>query len=106
MSLDNLPILTGVEDGQSYVDEPVYSKPAKRLLTRLNDTLAEIFGHVRYIIAPYRPSACWEHGPDDNEPIMRRYRIRDDWPDEILLRYNHVRLRWMKPNGNGGLTPR
>ena len=69
MNIDNLPILTKIEDGQPYVDEPVYTKPKK-----MRNAIRSVF----------------------KLPL---------WPD-ILVAYNHVKLRWMKPDGNGGLVPR
>ena len=104
MELDELPILTEyITEGQPYIDEPITSKPAKRLLSPLSDALAEIFGYVYYVREERK---CVPEGPDDSGVRSFNIRKRGDLPPEILLGYNHVKLRWMKPDGNGGLIPR
>lgn len=74
-----LPILTNIEDGQSYVDEPIYSSPKK-----LNNAIRSVFGGVTIL------------------HICKQLPL---WP-EILVAYQHVKLNWMKPDGKGGLIPR
>lgn len=81
-------IRTTIEDGQPYVDEPVYSMPVK-LMGRLASAMAEIHGHVKTVRT--------ERGFK---------RVRTDLPAKILLRYDRTYLRWMRPDGNGGLVPR
>lgn len=89
-SMENLPILTSLTDGQSYIDDPVYVGPAPHLLTKLADALAEIYGHVYYVTGA-------------NGGQIRK---RSDVPEPLLVRYNHVKLRWMKPGADGKLIPR
>ena len=74
------PLKAGpVQDGQRYVDDPVYKvigKVRPELDTELAHSIAQIF--------KTRPPQ----------------RIED------LVGYNRTRLRWMKPDGKGGLVPR
>lgn len=71
--MNNLPILTTVKDGQSYVDEPVYD--TINLLPAVN-------------------------------PVRKALGLFTLTPVQMLIAYNHVKLRWMKPDGNGGVVPR
>lgn len=74
--LDKLPLRPKVE----YDGQPYFDEPIyryiKHALTDMQTAVRQVFGH---------------HIP---EPIR------------ILERYEHTKLRWMKPDGNGGLTPR
>ena len=38
--------------------------------------------------------------------IQQAMRVHISQPIKILIAYNHVKLRWMEPDGNGGLVPR
>lgn len=85
-----LPVLTSITyEGQPYIDEPITAKPAKSLLTILADELAEIYGYIYYI--------------KENGMNIRK---RADLPPELLIGYNHQRLRWVKPDGHGNLIPK
>lgn len=66
------------EHGQQYVDRPVFAKPVKRM-TRLDDALAEINGHVRIV--------------EDVEGVRKRVRL--DLPPDILLGYQRTWLNWV-----------
>lgn len=103
MNIDHLPILTEIEEGQTYIDEPIYTKPAKHLVTVLANSLAEIYGYVYYIAEKITVS----HGKQGDEGVREiKIRKRRDLPPEILLRYNHVKLKWMKLDNKGKLIPR
>lgn len=66
------------EAGQRYVDRPVYAKPIK-LMTRLHDAMAEIFGHVRVV--------------EDVDGFL--HRVRTDLPADILLGHQRTWLNWV-----------
>jgi hypothetical protein len=76
--------------GQSFFDDPVWAHPAKHLTTRIADSCAEAFGHV-----------FWTHEQDG---MVRRH--RRDLPQKLLLGHERTQLRWMEPDGNGGLMPK
>ena len=76
------------EHGQPYLDKPVFATPVK-LMGRLASAMAEIHGHVKTV----RTDRGFK-------------RVRTDLPAKILLRYDRTYLRWMRPDGNGGLVPR
>lgn len=78
------------QEGQRYLDEPVMAEIAKRFTSPLADALAQALGNVRY----YR----------DSNGMPRSERM--DLPKPILLRYERINLRWMKPDGHGGLIPK
>lgn len=65
-------------DGQRYVDEPIYRdlRPREELRTDIAASVAAAFGH---------PQAK---------------AIRE------VVGHERVRLRWMKPDGKGGLVPK
>lgn len=69
---------TSITDGQRYYDEPVYDElRANPLALAVNAAFSPVQGVPR---------------------VASRIRI--------LSHYNRVRLRWMKPDGRGGLVPR
>lgn len=76
------------EHGQPYLDKPVFATPVK-LMGRLASAMAEIHGHVKTV---------------RTERVFKR--VRTDLPAKILLRYDRTYLRWMRPDGSGGLIPR
>lgn len=88
-----MTVLTSVErEGQRYVDDPVFVEVsrANRLSLRVNGALRSMahcysFGAVRQVrqIAPYIA------------PVI-----------ESFSHYRRVPLRWMKPDGCGGLVPK
>lgn len=88
---------TAVRDGQPYVDQPVYAKPK---LVQRNVALA-----------------LGDAPPDPRAKLACVFRHRDGrdtdrpWqpvqvPMPLLVRYDRIALRWMKPDGKGGLVPR
>ena len=89
--MSTLPIKTQIKKvGQSYVDEPVYLEPAKRLFSPIAESVAEAFGNVRYYV--------------DENNVGRRERT--DVPKRILSAYQMVKLNWVKPSCKGAVTPR
>lgn len=69
---------TSIKDGQRYYDEPVYDELcAKPLAFSIHTAFPPVRGMPRLL------------------PRIR-----------ILSHYNRVRLRWMRPDGQGGLAPR
>jgi fructose-1,6-bisphosphatase len=92
----NKPLKPAItDDGQAYVDEPVYIEvsKAKPLALEVNAALPQLAaGHIHVFGAKrQQPRRRGPHIP----PVI-----------ETLSHYNHVRLRWMKPDGRGGLIPR
>ena len=69
-------IKTTLRDGQKFVDDPVYVYPRYDLCTPLTESVAAIFGTQGTLSRP------------------------------LLTHYERTRLRWMRPDGNGGLIPR
>lgn len=69
-------------DGQAYVDEPVYVAPKPEAVSVIALSVAEAFNP--------RPGA-----------LSHKQTLQP-----ILVHHERVRLRWMKPNGKGGLVPR
>jgi hypothetical protein len=65
------------KDGQSYYDEPVYAIPKRETRDLIRDAVESAFGGPGY--RPRKP---------------------------IVVGHERVRLRWMKPDGKGGLVPR
>lgn len=65
------------KDGQAYYDDPVYVAPKREQRDRLSEAVAEVYGGPGW-----QPKA------------------------PIIVRHERVRLRWMKPDGKGGLVPR
>lgn len=76
------PLKTTLKDGQRYVDEPVY-----REIGRATPLALSINAGLRSL-APSMPA-----------PNIQP-RIRE------LSHYERVQLRWMRPDGKGGLVPR
>lgn len=75
--------------GQPYVDKPIYAAPNPDRVTPIAEALADIFGNARWL---------------RNELGVPK-RVRVDIP-QILLRHERTQLKWMKPDGKGGLVPR
>lgn len=71
-------IRTTIEDGQAYVDEPVYSMPVK-LMGRLATAMAEIHGHVQIVA--------------DGDGFL--HKIRTDLPPKLLMGYQRTWLNWV-----------
>lgn len=71
------PITEVKREGQKFLDEPVYASPKPELITNIALSVGAAFNEGR-------PRA----------------------PRRILLGHERVQLRWMKPDGKGGLVPR
>ena len=74
-----MPITQVEKEGQRYVDEPVYVEPRVDKNFILQASIAAIFS---------------------KQPM------HFELPKPILVGHNRVRLRWMEPDGKGGLKPR
>lgn len=64
-------------DGQPFYDDPIYAELKK-----------ENFSEIRLSV-----SAAFNGG-------------HPELPKRLLLRYQRINLRWMTPDGKGGLVPR
>ncbi len=102
----NKPLKTLVtHEGQAYVDEPVYevvsaASPIALAVTR--SLPFEIAGKLPYVFG-MPPDESIRDAEDIAPLISPRQQLRTKIT--ALSRYNHVRLRWMKPDGEGGLVP-
>ena len=91
------PIRLGISRaGQPYYDEPVYAEPKAELMQGFIERAIRMLEIVGYT----------ETGRliDNLAPITRADLWRPLPP--ILVAYQKINLRWMKPNCKGGLVPR
>ena len=107
--MSRAPLKTTITDGQPYVDEPVYAVISKATDLALIINVAFSprirtlgLGEMRRMVSQGR---C--------EEMLRKLRNMAQSPAPViapeiraLSHYNRVRLRWMRPDGNGGLVPR
>lgn len=111
--LGSKPLRTSiVREGQPYVDEPVYETVSKatplamNIAHRLPHELAAAKQHV--FGGPAKEAEAVENNPflEYAKGLGRVAPPKPIAKITALSHYNHVRLRWMKPDGKGGLVPR
>jgi hypothetical protein len=74
-----MTLKTEIAEGQAYFDAPVYVEVSRA------KPIALAINAMR--------------SPDDTSPVILPY-------IETLSHYERTRLRWMKPDGRGGLKPK
>jgi hypothetical protein len=86
------PLKTTISTGQRYYDEPirVYPKKTSAAIAAAVQS-PEIIGYIAPKTAIERPI-----------PITRLKPLKGP----ITTGHNRLRLRWMEPDGNGGLRPK
>lgn len=82
----NAPVLEITRHGQPFVDEPVYVTVSKARPVSLA---------VNRALASLRPQDSTAPQGPRIEPVIQH-----------LSHYDRVRLKWMRPDGNGGFVPR
>lgn len=93
-------------EGQKYVDEPIYVQPkfepgpmAARAVQR---AMAAVLEEKQPVIATMAPALCCFAGPVE----IRAMPPAPERKPPILVGYERVRLRWVKPDGKGGFEPK
>jgi hypothetical protein len=105
------PVKSISREGQPFVDEPVYItiSDARKLALRVNGMFARqrvFYLHAKKLVLSIQASLPLPRQIEPRLPVFLEPNPRLTSSIEEFSHYNRVTLRWMKPDGKGGLIPK
>lgn len=88
------PLKTTLREGQKYLDQPVYVQVSKAL------PLALSINNINFAAGRYVFGEVGHQQPPSGQRLLVMASI------DAFSHYERTRLRWVEPDGNGGLRPK